>query len=203
VIAPVVRRYGPGGVRADLGSAIAAYEFMNEPDVVVEEWEGDLSSRVRRPLPFEVLGELVSRVSTLVHTTHPGVLMTLGCARAHNLWAWDDETFGLDVLQVHTYPDVRRPREEDIFGTHASELGVRRPVIIGEFPCSGPAQHPEGAEPPDTTLDDYLEFAIGAGYLGGWPWSFSGTDAYGRMPVDPLRRFAERHPELVNRRAQT
>ena len=55
--------------------------------------------------------------------------------------------------------------------------------------------------PPATTLDEYLECAVSGGYVGGWPWSFSGTDAYGRMPVEPLRRFAERHPDLVNRRA--
>jgi len=42
---------------------------------------------------------------------------------------------------------------------------------------------------------------VTAGYAGAWPWSFSGTDAYGRLPVEPLRRFAERHPELVNPRA--
>lgn len=203
VIAPLLHRYGPAGTRSDLGTAIIAYELMNEPDFVVEEWERDLNSRVRRPLPFEVLAELVARLGALVHTLHPGVLTTLGCARVHNLWAWDDEALGLDLLQVHTYPDVRHPeREADIFGIPASRLGVGRPVIIGEFPCSGSTHHPEGAVPPDTTLEQYLEFAVSAGYLGAWPWSFSGTDAYGRVPADPLRRFAERHPELVNPRAR-
>ena len=38
---------------------------------------------------------------------------------------------------------------------------------------------------------------MSGGYAGGWPWSFSGTDAYGRVPVEPLLRFAERHPDLV------
>jgi len=203
VIEPLVRRYGPAGTRADLGSVIAAYEFMNEPDFVIVEWEADLSSRVRRPLSFEVMAEMVSRLSDLVHEEHPGVLATLGCARLHNLWAWDDDAMGLDVLQVHSYPDEWHPeREEDIFGTPASALGVRRAVILGEFPCNGPAQHPRGTAPPATTLDEYLEFAVRGGYVGGWPWSFSGTDAYGRVPVEPLRRFAERHPDLVNPRAK-
>jgi hypothetical protein len=202
VFEPLVRRYGPGGARADLGSALVAYEFMNEPDFVIDEWEADLSSRVKRPLSFEVMAAMVSRLSDLVHEAHPGVLATLGCARFHNLWAWDDDAMALDVLQVHSYPDEYRP-EDDIFGTPASALGVRRAVILGEFPCNGPAQHPRGATPPATTLDEYLEFAVSAGYAGAWPWSFSGTDAYGRMPVEPLRRFAERHPELVNPRALT
>jgi hypothetical protein len=203
VIEPLVRRYGPVGARADLGSAIAAYEFMNEPDFVILEWEADLSSRVRRPLSFEVMADMVSRLSDLVHAEHPGVLATLGCARLHNLWAWDDDAMGLDVLQVHSYPDERHPERGDIFGTPASGLEVRRSVILGEFPCNGPAQHPRGAEPPPTTLDEYLEFAVSGGYVGGWPWSFSGTDAYGRVPVEPLRRFAKRHPELVNPKALT
>ena len=75
--------------------------------------------------------------------------------------------------------------------------------ILGEFPGNGPAQHPDGAAPPATTLGEYLEFAVNAGYAGAWPWSFSGTDGYGRLPEEPLRDFALRHPELVNPRART
>jgi hypothetical protein len=203
VIEPLVRRYGSAGTRADLGSALVGYELMNEPDFVIDEWEADLSSRVRRPLSFEAMAAMVSRLSDLVHAEHPGVLTTLGCARLHNLWAWDDDAMGLDVLQVHSYPDERRARDDDIFGIPASALGVRRAVILGEFPCNGPAQHPDGAAPPATTLEEYLEFAVSGGYAGGWPWSFSGTDAYGRVPVEPLLRFAKRHPDLVNPRART
>ena len=204
VISPLVRRYGRSGARRDLGAAIAAYEFMNEPDVIVDEWERDRSSRVKRPLPFEMLASLIARLSDVVHAEHPGVLATIGGARAHNLWAWDDDSLGLDALQVHLYPDVRNPQpEDDIFGTPAEALGVGRPVILGEFPCNGSAQHPDTASPPETTLDDYLEFAVSAGYAGGWPWSFSGTDAYGSMPAAPLRRFAERHPQLVNPRCRS
>ena len=89
-----------------------------------------------------------------------------------------------------------------MFGTPAAALGVRRPVLLGEFPGNGPDQHPVGASPPDISLDQYLEFGLSAGYAGAWPWSFSGTDGYGRLPVEPLQRFADRHPELVNPRAR-
>ena len=58
VIEPLIRRYGRSGERADLAPAILAYEFMNEPDFVIEEWERDLSPHVSRPLPFEVLADL-------------------------------------------------------------------------------------------------------------------------------------------------
>ena len=201
VLAPMVRRYGPTGARADLAPAVLAYEFMNEPDFVIEEWERDLSSHVRRPLQFEVLADLVSRLSELAHAVHPGVMTTIGCARVHNLWAWDDPNLGLDMLQVHSYPDVKHPeRDVDILGTPAAALSLRHGVILGEFPGNGPAQHPGGATPPDTTLGDYLEFAVNCGYAGAWPWSFSGTDAYGRLPEQPLLGFAARHPDLVNPR---
>ena len=181
VCRPLVRRYGPAGARADLGAAILAYEFMNEPDFVVEEWERDLSPRVRRPLPFEVLAELVSRLSAIVHADHPGVLTTIGCARFHNLWAWDDDALGLDALEVHSYPS------STVLGTPIAALDVRRDVLIGECPAQ--------------SAEQYLEFAVASGYAGAWPWSFSGTDTQGRIPVEPLRRFAQRHPDLVNSRA--
>jgi hypothetical protein len=202
VIVPLVRRYGHSGERADLASHVLAFEFMNEPDFVIEEWEQDLSPHVARPLPFAVLAELIRRLSDVVHR-YSKAMTTIGGARLHNLWAWDDDGLGLDVLQVHSYPDIRHTnRDIDVFGMPASVLGVRRRVILGEFPANAPASHPNGASPPETTLEEYLEFAVSGGYVGAWPWSFSGTDEYGGLPVEPLHRFAAAHPELVNPRAR-
>jgi hypothetical protein len=176
---------------------------MNEPDFVVEEWERDLSSHVGRPMKFEALSDSVAGLSELVHA-HSPAFATISCARTHNLWAWDDPALGLDLLQVHTYPDLKHPeRDVDLFGMAASSFRMSRPLILGEFPGNAPHQRPEDASPPPTTLDDYLEFALANGYAGAWPWSYSGTDAYGRLPIDPLRRFAARHPDLVNPRAGT
>ena len=201
VIEPLVSRYGSLGARADLGSHLFAFELMNEPDFVIEEWEAHLSSHVRAPLQFAALAELVEAVSALVHA-RTGALCTMSCARLDNLWAWDDAELGLDFLQVHSYPDTRFPnRDRDVFGTPAASLGVNRPIVLGEFPGDGPRQHPPGASPPSWTLDDYLEFGLREGYAGAWPWSFSGTDGYGSFPEEPLRAFAARHPELVNPRA--
>ena len=200
LLVPLVRRYGSWGERADLAASVLAFEFMNEPDFVIEEWERDLSSYVRLPLPFEVVSELVGRLSDLVRQ-HSQAFTTLGCARLHNLWAWDDEALDLDLLQVHSYPDTRHPdRESDLFGMPAVALSRQRRVILGEFPGNGPEQHPEGASPPATTLGEYLEFAVNSGYAGAWPWSFSGTDAYGRLPAEPLKEFAAKHRDLVNPR---
>ncbi len=186
VIEPLVRRYADGGERADLRDQIFAFEFMNEPDFVVDEWERDRSPRVARALPFTALAAAISRLSDLVHN-HSQALVTLGGARADNLWAWDVDALGLDVLELHAYPDSPHPGDVDVFSTPARELDVQRDVILGEFRANAP-------------LDECLEKALAGGYAGAWPWSFSGTDAYGRLPVDALRRFAERHPTLVNAR---
>ena len=200
VLEPLVLRYCAGGARADLAAQIFAFEFLNEPDFVIDEWERDLSPRARRPLPFELLSHVISSFSDLVHA-HSTALVTVGGARLHNLWAWDDDALGLDVLQLHSYPDAAHPaRDADVFGMPAASLGVKRRVILGEFPGNAMEQHPAGASPAEHTLEDYLEFALAGGYMGAWPWSFSGTDAYGRLPTDALRRFGERHPALVNPR---
>jgi hypothetical protein len=201
VIEPLITRYGRSGERADLGSQILAIEFMNEPDFVVEEWERDLSSRVSRPLPFALLAELVTRVSGMVHASI-GALTTIGCARLHNLWAWDDPALELDFLQLHSYPDLNHPdRDADVFGKPVAMLGVRKRVVLGEFPADGARRHPAGVSHPERTLEEYLEFALAAGYAGAWPWSFSGTDDYGRLPETPLIDFARRHEQLVNPRS--
>ena len=202
VIEPLVRRYTRSGERPDLAPAVCAYEFMNEPDFVIEEWEADVSHHVASPLPFEVMAGLVTRLSEVVHA-HSGAVSTLGCARVRNLWAWEDAALGLDLLQVHTYPDTKHPaRDVDLYGLPPSGLGVSRGVLIGEFPGGAPSQTPPGASPPPTTLEQYLEFALERGYAGAWPWSFSGTDGYGRVPREPLLQFARRHPGLVNPRCR-
>jgi hypothetical protein len=132
---------------------------------------------------------------------HTPALTTMSCARLHNLWAWDDPALELDFLQLHSYPDLKHPsRDADIFGRPVSTLGVRTRVVLGEFPGDGARQHPPGVSHPERTLGDYLEFALAAGYVGAWPWSFSGTDAYGALPEEPLVEFAARHAELVNPR---
>ena len=199
VFAPIMTRYGASGERRDLDGQIAFFELMNEPDFIISEWRRDCSRHVARPIAFAVFAEMVAELSALVHTSS-SALVTLGGARLRNLHAWDDRSLGIDVLQVHSYPDTRWlfRAEPDIFGRSAASLGFGRDVILGEFPGDGPGQHPNGASPPPTTLDDYLEFGVNSGYAGAWPWSFSGTDAYGRLPEEPLRRFAARHPDLVN-----
>jgi hypothetical protein len=201
VFEPLVRRYGAGGDRAELAEQIFSFELMNEPDFVVEEWERDLSSHVARPLKFELLAHMVAGLSALVHA-HSPAFTTIGCGRLHNLWAWDDPELGLDLLQIHTYPDTRYPgRDLDPVASPAWSLGFSKPVVIGECPGDAAAQHPPGASPVPQSFEEVLASAVTGGYAGAWPWSFSGTDDYGRLPEQALRSFAMRYPALVNRHA--
>ena len=86
----------------------------------------------RRPLSFEVMAAMVSRLSDLVHAEHPACSQRSD-ARLHNLWAWDDDAMGLDVLQVHSYPDERRPRDDDVFGMPASAWASAVPSFWESF----------------------------------------------------------------------
>jgi len=200
VIEPLVRRYAPGGQRADLADRVFFFELMNEPDFVVEEWERDVSSHVARPLKFEVLAQMVADLSALVHACSQA-LTTIGCGRLHNLWAWDDPELGLDVLQIHSYPDRKHPgRDLDPVASTAWSLGMSTPILIGEFPGNPELHYPSSASPVPQPIEDVLEAAVQGGYIGAWPWSFSGTDGYGPLPDTALRAFGERHPELVNPR---
>ena len=201
VFEPLVRRYGYDGARRDLADQIFAFELMNEPDFVIEEWEDDLSKHVSRPLRFDALAHMLALLSDLVHASGPA-LTTIGCARLHNLWAWEDPELGLDLLQIHSYPDTRHPgRDLDPLAVSAASLGFSKPILLGEFPGNAAVDHPPGASPIALDMTEVLDAAVRGGYAGAWPWSFSGTDAYGRLPVEALRAFATRHPHLVNPRA--
>src|SRR4030095_7873590 len=98
--------------------------------------------------------------SSAVHTLTTAA-STIGGARARNLWAWDDAALGLDVLQVHQYPDARHPDWDDnLFGVAKTSLGVKGDVIIGEYPGDPLSKHPTHATPAPIPLEEYLELAL-------------------------------------------
>jgi len=158
VLDPVLDRYGGD-------DAIHSYDVINEPD-----W--------RPEWPIENLRAFVGAVSNRIHL-QSRALVTLGGGRVRNAKEWDDPAYGLDFVQVHSYPDVRYPNRDDaLFGRTASSFGLTKPLLIGECP-SDPRRHPDGHLSPAYTLDDYLALARDGGYLGAWPWSFKGVDAFG------------------------
>ena len=92
---------------------------------------------------------------------------------------WDDPRYGLDFVQVHSYPDVRyQDRDDRLFRQDGRRLRTEQAAADRRMPVD-PRAHPEGHLSPAYTLDDYLALARDGGYLGAWPWSFKGVDAFG------------------------
>jgi hypothetical protein len=117
---------------------------------------------------------------------YSNALITIGGGRVSAVREWDHPIYDLDFIQIHSYPDVRYPnRDATVFGRAASDFGVSKPLLIGEFP-SKPGVHPLDHLSPAYTVDDYLTLARDGGYLGAWPWSFKGTDAFGAVDLSSM-----------------
>ena len=168
VLDPFLDRYG-------LNAAIHSLDIINEPDWVTE---GLATNAERGVWPIDRLRTFVRSVSDRIHADS-SALVTVGGGRIKFAREWDDPAYGLDIVQVHSYPDVRyQDRDDSLFDKTAADFGLSKPLLIGECP-SDPRAHPEGHLSPAYTLDDYLRLARAGGYLGAWPWSFKGVDAFG------------------------
>jgi hypothetical protein len=176
VIDPFIDRYGAS-------PAIHSLDLINEPDWIIMELATD---RHRAGWPLERLRMLCGMMTRRIRAASR-LPLTIGGGRVSAIGEWDRDVYDLDFLQVHTYPDVRHASREDaVFGTPVRDLNVRRPILIGEFP-SDPRIHPAGHLSPAYTMADYLAMAKRGGYLGAWPWSFKGTDAFGAVDLTQLR----------------
>jgi hypothetical protein len=157
---PFLDRYGSV-------DAIHSFDIINEPD-----W--------RPSWPIERLRAFVGDCAARIHARSKA-LVTLGGGRVRSVSEWDHPEYGLDFIQVHSYPDVRYPdRDDTVFGRSAASFGLSKPLLIGECP-SHPRHHPPDLLSPAYTLDDYLTLARDGGYLGAWAWSFKGVDAFGSL----------------------
>jgi len=168
VLEPFLDRYGAN-------SSIHSLDVINEPDWVTRE----LATNPERGVwPIENLRAFVGGAAARIHA-RSSALVTVGGGQVRFAREWDDAAYGLDFVQVHSYPDVRyQDRDVSLFGMTAADFGLSKPLLIGECPPD-PRAHPEGHLSPAYTLDDYLNLARDGGYLGAWPWSFKGVDAFG------------------------
>ena len=179
LIDPLLDAYGTAGPRADLGEAIHSFDIINEPDWVTAGLEPALG---RETLTLDELRAFVGDVSSRIHARSPA-LVTLGGGRVRFAAEWDNAAYGLDFIQVHSYPDVRYPyRDDTVFGRTAASFALSKPLLVGEHPAH-PRQHPLGLLPPAYSPADYQALARDGGYLGAWPWSFKGVDAFGAVPA--------------------
>jgi hypothetical protein len=176
VLDPFLDRYGAH-------PAIHSLDVINEPDWVTE---GLATDPKRGVWPIARLRAFVRAVADRVHGKS-AALVTVGGGRIKFAREWDDPAYGLDIVQVHSYPDVRyQDRDESLFGRTAADFGLSKPLLIGECP-SDPRVHPDGHLSPAYTLEDYLNLARDGGYLGAWPWSFKGVDAFGAPRLEASR----------------
>jgi hypothetical protein len=172
VLDPFLDRFGRS-------AAIHSFDLINEPDWVTAELATD---RRRAAWPLERLRLFAGMMSARIRRRSKA-LLTIGGGRVATVKEWDHPVYDLDYIQVHSYPDVRYPfRDAPLFGKSAAEFGVGKPVLIGEFP-SNPRAHPAGHLSPAYDVADYLTLARDGGYLGAWPWSFKGTDAFGAVDL--------------------
>ena len=193
-----MRRYGAGGERADLAPGDLRLRVHERARLRDRGVGSDVSRHVAAPLPFEVVADLVTRLSDVVHR-HSAALTTLGCARVRNLWAWEDPALGLDVLQVHTYPDTRHPaaRRRSV---RPAAVGARR---VARGAARGVSRRRAAAVAARcvAAADDARAVPGVRARAGATPARGRGASAaptrYGRMPHEPLLAFARRHPELV------
>lgn len=179
VLDPLLDRYGATG-------AIHSFDVINEPD-----WRHAWPDSALRAYCGSAVRRIRSRSTALV---------TLGGAMVRHAKRWDDPAYGLDFIQVHSYPDVRyQERDLSVFEMTAADFGLSKPILIGECPWH-PRAHPAGHVSPARTLSDYLDRARDAGYLGAWPRSLKGVDAFGAVDLAMLREGGGSKP---NRRQLT
>ena len=183
LIEPLLDAYGADGARSELGRAIHSFDIINEPDWVTA---GLAPHPGHEPLTIDELRAFVGATAARIHARSQA-LVTLGGGCVRFATEWDHPAYGLDFIQVHSYPDVRyQDRDVSVFGRTAASFGLSKPLLIGEHPAS-PRQHPPDHLPPGYWLEDYRALARDGGYLGAWPWSFRGVDAFGAVDRGRIR----------------
>jgi hypothetical protein len=150
VVAPLLERYGRH-------PSIAAWDVVNEPEWVIRR------RGVPAPgggVPRSAMRSFIRDVIDLIHerTSHAA---TVGSASTRTLPLVRD--LGLDLYQAHWYDhlDRRAPLDRPV-----SELGLDRPIILGEFPTRGSTR----------SAQEILGAAHRAGYAGALGWSALASD---------------------------
>ena len=193
----------PRAARArDLSHGVAAYELMNEPDFVVEEWEADLSRRVRAAAAVRGAGRVGRAIQRRWSTRD---------RRAdHARRRPAPQSVGVGGCRARTGPaagalvsgpprPVARRRPLRDAGRRAC-VGTR-PLLLGEFPGNGPAAPPGPARRrrrrrSTSTWSSPCAAAMPAPGRG----ASAAPTTTGPCRTSRCARFARAHPELVNPR---
>jgi len=152
VITPLLEHYGHS-------PAILAWDIINEPEWATRGWGGGI---IGPSVSFPAMRRFIRRVARLVHrhTTH---LATVGLGNASGLPLV--QGCGLDFYQVHWYDRWQRiaPLERPV-----SELGLDRPLLLGEFPTKNSTR----------SAETILAASRDNGYCGALAWSLLAGDEF-------------------------
>jgi hypothetical protein len=158
VIRPILRRYGRSPF-------ILAWDIVNEPEWVTRGCGKGLSGGA---VPFLTMRRFIRKTVRLVHR-YTCQLATVGLGNAAGLPLVRE--IGLDFYQVHWYDrwESLAPLERPV-----SELGLDRPLLLGEFPTRNSSRSP----------DSIVAAARSSGYCGALGWSVLGSDRASGIDLD-------------------
>jgi hypothetical protein len=152
VIAPLLERYGRS-------PAILAWDIINEPEWATRGWGGGI---IGPSVSFPAMRRFIKRAARLVHR-HTGHLATVGLGNASGLPLVSG--CGLDVYQVHWYD---RWQEEAPLERPVAEMGLDRPLLLGEFPTRNSSRSP----------GMIVAASRNSGYCGAIAWSLLAEDEF-------------------------
>lgn len=159
--------------------AVLTWELINEPEGMSEEfgWAG-------MRLPMAQIQSFINRLAGAIHRTIPEAQVSCGAwsmatmtdVSGHYNYYRDDRLISaggdplgtMDFYQVHYYPD-HMPVSWSPFMYPASYWGLRKPILIGEYPVMGIQND---AHPTLTCTETYQK-AMAFGYAGVLPWSYT------------------------------
>ena len=150
VVAPLADRYGDD-------PAILAWDVINEP-----EWSV-FGAGAWKPAQSVAAADLRAFVREATATLHARATQPVTVGSASTRWLDLVTGLGLDFYQPHWYDHFERKAP---LGRPVAELGLDRPVVLGEFPTRGSKKAP----------GQVLDAVRGAGYGGGFAWAQLSSD---------------------------
>lgn len=154
---------------------ILAWDIINEPEWAI----ADAFPLVGEPVAAAVMQSFVDEMAAAIHAANNRPLTLGSAALDWMLSYWSDSR--LDLLQLHHYVDAPL--------TPPTELGIERPLLLGEFATRDSPR----------SLTEMLDAALALGYRGALPWSFrADDDASDYAGVrDQLRAWARAHEQEI------